>query len=48
MAFRGGGVDSPIRIDTPEPFKQVLLGIARSVVPELVETIQAVEAAMEV
>lgn len=29
MAFRGGGVDSPIRIDTPEPFKQVLLDIAR-------------------
>lgn len=31
VCSRGGGVDSPIRINTPEPFKQLLISLARSV-----------------
>lgn len=30
VGAKGGGKDSPIRIDTPEPFRDLLLSIARS------------------
>lgn len=31
LAFRGGGTDSAPRIGTPEPFRDLLIGMARSV-----------------
>jgi hypothetical protein len=34
LAFKGGGTDSAPRIGTPYPFRDVLIGIARSVVTE--------------
>jgi hypothetical protein len=33
LAFQGGGTDSSPRISTPEPFRDLLLSIARSVTP---------------
>lgn len=35
LAFRGGGTDSSPRIGTPEPFRDILLNIARSVRAEV-------------
>jgi len=34
MAFRGGGKDSAPRIHTPEPFRDLLIGMAQSAAPE--------------
>lgn len=34
LAFQGGGTDSSPRIGTPEPFRNLLIGMARSVVGE--------------
>jgi hypothetical protein len=34
VSFRGGGRDSGPRIHTPEPFRDLLIGMARSVVKE--------------
>ena len=31
LAFRGGGTDSSVRIGTPEPFRNILIAMARSV-----------------
>lgn len=29
LSFKGGGVDSPVRIDTPEPFKELLISMIK-------------------
>lgn len=34
LSFKGGGVDSSPRIGTPEAFREILIGMARSVKPE--------------
>ncbi len=31
LSFKGGGTDSPARIGTPEPFRDILISMARSV-----------------
>jgi len=39
MAFRGGGTDSAPRIGTPEPFRELLLTMARSVKRERIQAV---------
>ncbi len=34
MAFQGGGTDAKSRIDTPKPFRDILLSMARSATPQ--------------